>query len=38
MTIELPTIQIVMIWSKVMDADPANRWLRNLVQTESNQE
>jgi DNA-binding transcriptional LysR family regulator len=35
--IELPTIQIVMIWSKVMDADPANRWLRNLVRAESNQ-
>jgi DNA-binding transcriptional LysR family regulator len=35
--IELPTIQIVMIWSKVMDADPANQWLRNLVRAESNQ-
>jgi DNA-binding transcriptional LysR family regulator len=26
-----PPIQMVAIWSDVMDADPANRWLRGLV-------
>ncbi len=29
--ISFPLIQTVTIWSEVMDADPANRWLRSLL-------